>query len=310
MSRSIKRIVLTGPTGVLGLALIRYMVQIGVEVYAICRPNSKRINNIPKSPLVHIVECDMNNILDLSDYIDKTCDAFFHFAWAGTESPENRFNMELQADNIKYSLKAVKVAHALSCKVFIGAGSQAEYGRVEGIISPSTPTNPDSGYGFAKLCAGQMTRVMCQQLGITHIWTRIISTYGIGDSPNTLISVIINSLLQGMKPSLTKCEQVWDYLYSGDAARAFYRLAEDGHDGKIYVIGSGQIKTLREFAEIIRDEINPSLLLGFGEKPYYKDQAMYLEADISDLKSDVGWEPEISFSDGIHKILMEINSDE
>lgn len=310
MSRSIKRIVLTGPTGVLGLAIIRYMVQIGVEVYAICRPNSKRINNIPKSPLVHIVECDMNNILDLSNYIDKSCDAFFHFAWAGTESPENRFNMELQADNIKYSLKAVKVAHALSCKVFIGAGSQAEYGRVEGVISPSTPTNPDSGYGFAKLCTGQMTRVMCQQLGITHIWTRIISTYGIGDSPNTLISVIVDNLLKGVTPALTKCEQVWDYLYADDAAHAFYRLAEDGYDGSIYVIGSGQTKTLKEFAETIRDEINPSLLLGFGRRPYYKDQAMHLEADISALINDIGWKPETPFVEGIRKILMEINSHE
>ena len=100
MSRSIKRIVLTGPTGVLGLAITRYMVQIGVEVYAICRPNSKRIINIPKSPLIHIVECDMKNILNLSNYIDKSCDAFFHFAWAGTESAENRFNMELQTENI------------------------------------------------------------------------------------------------------------------------------------------------------------------------------------------------------------------
>ena len=197
MSRSIKRIVLTGPTGVLGLAITRYMVQIGVEVYAICRPNSKRIINIPKSPLIHIVECDMKNILNLSNYIDKSCDAFFHFAWAGTESAENRFNMELQTENIKNSLLAVRAAYSLSCKVFIGAGSQAEYGKTEGIISPSTPTNPDSGYGFAKLCTGQMTRVMCQQLGITHIWTRIISTYGIGDNPNTLISVIINDLLKG-----------------------------------------------------------------------------------------------------------------
>ena len=310
MSRSIKRIVLTGPTGVLGLAITRYMVQIGVEVYAICRPNSKRIINIPKSPLIHIVECDMKNILNLSNYIDKSCDAFFHFAWAGTESAENRFNMELQTENIKNSLLAVRAAYSLSCKVFIGAGSQAEYGKTEGIISPSTPTNPDSGYGFAKLCTGQMTRVMCQQLGITHIWTRIISTYGIGDNPNTLISVIINDLLKGIKPSLTKCEQVWDYLYAGDAAHAFYRLAEDGHNGSIYVIGSGQTKTLREFAEIIRNEINPSLSLGFGERPYYKDQAMHLEDDISTLFNDIVWKPETPFVEGIRKILMEINNHE
>lgn len=310
MSRKIKRIVLTGPTGVLGLAIIRYMIQIGVEVYAICRPNSKRICNIPKSPLVHIIECDMKDIMELEKIISVPCDAFFHFSWAGTQSAENRFNMELQTDNIKNSLLAVKTAHTLSCQVFIGAGSQAEYGRVEGVISPSTLTNPNSGYGFAKLCTGQMTRVMCQQLGMVHIWTRIVSTFGINDNANTLISVVINTLLNGEKPSLTKGEQIWDYLYAGDAARAFYRLAEDGHDGSIYVIGSGQTKTLKEFAEIIRDEINPSLPLGFGERAYYKDQAMHLEADITALTNDIGWKPEISFAEGIREILMEMTSHE
>ena len=56
-------------------------------------------------------------------------------------------------------MDAVNLAHRLGCEFFIGAGSQAEYGRVEGKLNAQVPTNPENGYGMAKLCAGQMSRV-------------------------------------------------------------------------------------------------------------------------------------------------------
>ena len=65
--------------------------------------------------------------------------------------------MELQNNNVKYALQAVKAAKELGCTRFVGAGSQAEYGRVEGTLTPDTPAFPENGYGIAKLCAGQMT---------------------------------------------------------------------------------------------------------------------------------------------------------
>ena len=51
----------------------------------------------------------------------------------------------------------------LGCYKFIGAGSQAEYGRVEGKLTALTLTFPENGYGIAKLCAGQMSRILCEQ---------------------------------------------------------------------------------------------------------------------------------------------------
>ncbi len=59
---------------------------------------------------------------------------------------------------------------------FIGAGSQAEYGRVEGKLNSQVPAFPENGYGMAKLCAGQMTRIQCESWE-SDIWTRILSVY-------------------------------------------------------------------------------------------------------------------------------------
>lgn len=299
----LKRAVVTGPTGVLGTALIKKLIKEGIETHVVCHPGSKRTASIINHPLVNKIECDMSNIKELPILIGSSCDAFFHLAWLGTQNHNNRMDMYLQNTNVSYTLDAVEAAHDLNCKVFVGAGSQAEYGRIDGIIHPDTVAKPISGYGMAKLCAGQMTKVMCKEYGIRHVWPRVVSTYGINDSPNTLISVVIDKLLSGQKPALTAGEQVWDYLYSEDAADAFLKMAECGKDGAVYVLGSGQTKKLREFMEIIRNAINPKLPLGLGEIPYYKDQAMHLEADVFSLTNDTGWKPTTSFQDGICELI-------
>ena len=302
---TLKRVVITGPTGVLGTALTKKMVREGIETYVVCHPGSKRTAAIIEHPLLHKVECDLSEFEKLPSLVGKSCDAFFHLAWLGTQNPKNRMDMYLQNTNVRYALDAVEAAHSLGCKVFVGAGSQAEYGRVDGIIHPDTVAQPISGYGMAKLCAGQMTRVTCKNYGIRHIWPRVVSTYGEHDNPCTLVSVVIEQLMEGKKPSLTLGEQIWDYLYSGDAADAFYQMALQGRDGAVYVLGSGQTKPLREFMEIIRDEVNPSLPLGLGDIPYYSDQAMHLEADIASLEADTGWRPRTSFKEGIAALLAE-----
>lgn len=299
-----KRAIVTGPTGVIGTALVKKLIAENIETYAVIRSASKRINTIPKDNLVHVVKCDIESFVNLKGLIKEPCDAFFHLAWAGTDDPLNRFDMQLQIKNIKYSLDAVQAAVDLECKVFVGAGSQAEYGTKSGIMRPDTFPEPVSGYGMAKLCAGQMTRYLCKQAGIRHIWPRILSVYGPGDGKQTLISSAIRSMLAGEKLSMTAGEQLWDYLYSSDAADAIYAMAEKGKDGAVYVLGRGQVMPLRKYVEIIRDLINPNLEIGFGERPYFKDQVMHLEADINDLNNDTGWEPKTKFKRGITNIII------
>ena len=208
------------------------------------------------------------------------------------------------------ALEAVKLAGRLGCKVFVGAGSQAEYGRVSGILTPDTPCAPENEYGRAKLRASKETRALCHTLGMRHVWTRILSIYGPYDGDRTMVMSLITALLNGQKPSLTAGEQKWDYLYADDAAEALLLLAERGKDDRIYPIGSGVARPLREYVEIIRDEIDPKLPLGFGEVPYSEKQVMYLCADISALRSDTGFEPKISFVEGARRTIGFVRSRE
>lgn len=310
-----KRVIITGATGVIGMALIDKCIEEGIKVYALVNPDSNRIGRIEEltrkrqaEDYVKIIRCgiDEYSMIDSNSLgiNDGDIEVFYHLAWGGTYG-NARNDATLQGRNIEYTLDAVKLAHRLNCKCFVGVGSQAEYGRVDGNVklTGNLIANPENEYGKAKLEAGIRSRKLCNELGIRHIWTRVLSIYGPYDGVNTLITSTIRKLLNGEVPSLTPGEQVWDYLYSKDAARALILLGENGVDGKVYPIGSGNTRLLREYLEILRDSINPLLKLGLGDIPYFDKQVMYLCADISELTEDTGFEPEISFEEGIKETI-------
>lgn len=296
-----KKVVITGPSGAIGIALIQKCIIEGIEVLALCHKHSKRITNIPMHPLVKIMEIELDDLPNIN-VDNNSYDAFFHLGWEGTTG-EARDDMLLQIKNIVYTIEAAKLAEKLGCKTFVGAGSQAEYGRHNGMLSPDEKTIPDSGYGMAKLCAGQMSRKICERTGMKHIWARIFSVYGPFDGAGSMVMSTITKMLKGEKCTFTKAEQNWDYIYSSDAANAIYVLAKKGKSGKTYCVGCGQARQLKEYIYQIRDGIDPNISVGIGELAYAEKQVMYLQADISTLMDDTGFEPRVDFKEGIGKTI-------
>lgn len=309
----IRRAVITGATGAIGMALLQELIASGTEVLVLCREGSVRNTQIQQHPLIRTMECSLDKMSELkadvgrkangesdgefSGYLSQKYDVFYHFAWEGTTGSA-RNDMFLQNRNVKYALDAVELAARLGCETFVGAGSQAEYGPAQGKLSPETPTFPVTGYGIAKLCAGQMTRERAHQLGMKHIWVRVLSVYGPFDGKQSMVMSGIYRLIDGEIPAYTKGEQQWDYLFSRDAARAFRMVGEKGSDG-VYCLGSGRVRPLREYMELIRRAVDENGQIGLGKLPYGENQVMYLCADIQKLTEDTGFWPEVSFEEGI-----------
>ena len=76
----IRKAIVTGATGMIGSELVRHMVADGVEVFAVVRPNSKKLENLIQSELIRIVPCDLHQLDKLTESIDSA-DIFYHFAW-------------------------------------------------------------------------------------------------------------------------------------------------------------------------------------------------------------------------------------
>lgn len=301
-TKDMKKVIVTGATGMVGATMIEQMLADGIEVTGIIRPSSAKTRNLVENENFHVIECDIDNLLSLKKVLSKDYDTFYHFAWNGTYGA-SRDDIRLQVCNVKDTVDAIELAHFVGCKAFIGAGSQAEFGHVQGIISDELPKNPVTGYGIAKLDACRMGKLLCEQYGIRHNWGRIVSTYGPRDNSYTMVMSSIIRMLNGERMQFTKGDQVWDYLYGGDCSHAFYLIGKYGKHGKAYTIGSGETKHLREYIQIIRNIINPELELGIGELEYYPNQVMHLEADITELTNDTGFKPTISFEEGIKKTI-------
>ena len=303
MSEAQKRVVITGPTGLIGRALIRQCVRSHTEVYAVVRPGSRRMSTLPEHPLVHKLECDLSDLGSLPGRIPESCDVFYHLGWGHTGRAKNG-DVKFQTENIDFTLDALRSASALSCRLFIGAGSQAEYGPLNlDRISPDTPEHPVSSYGICKYAAGRLARLEGERLGIPVVWMRIFSTYGIGDKEDMLMGFLVRKMIHGEHIAMTQGIQEWDYLNADDAGRAFYLAGEHCGKSAVYCLGSGQKKPLREYVEEAAQLSGYRLPVGYGEVPYSENSVMKLCADISSLTEDTGFVPRISFTEGIRELI-------
>ena len=99
-----KRAILTGATGAIGMALICELIQNNVEMLIFCRDGSVRNSNIPVHPLVTLQYCSLEQLESLQNDTGKEYDVLYHFAWDGTMG-DARNDMYLQNKNVKYTCR-------------------------------------------------------------------------------------------------------------------------------------------------------------------------------------------------------------
>lgn len=302
-----KKAVVTGATGLIGLALVKECLKNGCEVFAVIRPASKRLDVLPKDEKLHIVECDLSELSSLNKLIDVQCDVFYHLGWGHTGSGKNA-DIKFQTENIDFTIDAVRAAKELGCSLFVGAGSQAEYGTLDiDRISPESPADPKIPYGVCKLAAGKLAATECSKIGLNCVWVRIFSTYGYNDKKDMLMGSLIQKMKAGEHISMTEGIQQWDYLFCDDAGKAFYLVGEKCSKNAVYCLGSGQKRPLKEYVELVAKMLRYTQPIGYGEVAYTSSSVMNLCADISALTRDTGFVPQVKFEDGIRLLIESLD---
>lgn len=299
------KVIITGATSMIGTALIKACLVRNIKVTALVRRGSRRLERLPKSDLIEVVYCGLDDMKSYEPVI-ADADVFYHFSWASTSKSGGRFDPEAQEPNIRYTLDAVHLAKRFGCKKFVGAGSQAEYGLSDKPLTKETPIRPYMAYGVAKYAAGRLAEMLCASLDMDFVWGRILSVYGPHDNENTLIRYIVESFMENKQPELTPGEQIWDYLYEDDAGEAFLALGDSSQAKGIYNVGSGIGKPLKSFVADIQSVTKSNVSAVWGARSYGKNQVMFLQADITPLTKDTGWMPKVSFIDGIQRIVNSI----
>jgi nucleoside-diphosphate-sugar epimerase len=227
-------------------------------------------------------------------------DAVVHMAWRGVAGSDR--NSPVQAVNVADTVGLAELAAEAGARIFVGAGSQAEYGPYDRAIREDDVPRPTTLYGMAKLAAGSMAMRLCEERGLRAAWLRIFSTYGPKDADHWLIPSMIRNLRSGHHMALTACEQRWGFLHARDAASAFRLAITHEAASGIFNVGSQDAPPLRETVTRLRDLVRPGAALGFGELAYRPDQVMVLAADVSRMLA-LGWKPEVPLDEGLRETV-------
>ncbi|KLK89922.1 dTDP-glucose 4,6-dehydratase [Microvirga vignae] len=182
----------------------------------------------------------------------------------------------------------------------------------EGFFHEDYPYQPSSPYSASKAASDHFVRAWHHTYGLPTLVTNCSNNYGPYHFPEKLIPLIILNALEGKPlPVYGKGENVRDWLFVDDHARALVRVAEHGRPGETYAIGGHNerrnIDVVRAICALV-DELAPDPTIGPRENliTYVTDRPghdLRYAIDASKIERDLGWRPEETFETGLRKTV-------
>lgn len=195
------------------------------------------------------------------------------------------------------------------------------YGDLEGpedLFTESTPYAPSSPYSASKASSDHLVRAWQRTYGLPVLITNCSNNYGPYHFPEKLIPLMILNALEGKPlPVYGKGDQVRDWLYVEDHARALYKVLTEGHVGETYNIGGHNekrnIDVVHTLCDLL-DELRPVRTSSVAHHlTSYKDLITHVPdrpghdlryaLDASKIQRDLGWVPKETFETGIRKTV-------
>ncbi len=301
--------IVLGASGFIGSAVVRQLSAKGVPVLAVSRRENSGI--FQSYSTVSSLSLPLEKIETLPEYLAAKgqYDVLFNFAWEGSAG-EKRKDAALQLNNVHWAVNSVKAAKQAGCTVYIGAGSIMEKEIEAACQLASARPGKEGFYSAAKQTAHAMTRCEAAEQGIAHIWGVITNAYGPGETSPRFLNSTLRKIIQRQPLTFTQGTQNYDFIYIEDAANAFINMAEKGVPFREYVVGSGAPRPLRQYILEIQSTLAKEQEFVFGKVPFTGAVLPLESYDISSLRQDTGFVPEVSFEKGITNTFAWIQEQE
>lgn len=324
------KIIVTGGAGFIGSAVVRHII----------KNTDNHVLNIDKLTYA-------GNLESLAEIEDSTNYSFKQIDICDTKAIEQAFNdfqpdliMHLAAEshvdrsidgpaefintNIVGTYTLLEVARKYwerlddankSSFRFHHISTDEVYGDLEGttdLFTETTPYAPSSPYSASKASSDHLVRAWHRTYGLPVVITNCSNNYGPYHFPEKLIPLVILNALDGKPlPIYGKGDQIRDWLYVEDHARALYKVVTEGATGETYNIGGynekQNIEVVKTICSIL-DELQPqsnnklyeSLITFVKDRPGHD---VRYAIDATKIKNDLGWTPEETFDTGIRKTV-------
>jgi dTDP-glucose 4,6-dehydratase len=323
----------TGADGFMGSHLTEALVSLDANVHAFVRATSSgALNNIaPLREQLKIKFADLTDKTSVDYLVKELLDApdkpyVFHLgAQAHVGESWHRPYETVMANTVgTLNLLQSIVDYGLELEKFDTAGTSEEYGNPresvahhhdfdeEGglILHERSPINPKSIYATSKVAADFLTMNYHDAFGVPGVVTRMFNNYGPRQNPRYVTGTIITQALMRETVELGQLDPLRDFCFCTDGVRGHLMVAARGIPGDVYVYGQGNNISMRDWADMI-------LRVG-REQGYWEarevvstadrfrpgaSEVMALRVGYEKLNRETGWEPNVSWEDGVARTI-------
>lgn len=327
------KIIVTGGAGFIGSAVIRRLVQQQVEVLNFDKltyaGNLESVSMVSSSSAYRFVQADICDRAKIDEILLAfQPDAVMHLA------AESHVDRSIDGPATFIQTNVVGTATLLEAVTaywrtlddkkrtafrFLHISTDEVYGSLgeTGLFSETTPYDPRSPYSASKASSDHLVSAWFHTYGLPTLITNCSNNYGPFHFPEKLIPLVILNALDGKSlPIYGKGDNIRDWLYVDDHARALITVVRHGVPGQTYNVGGNNERTNLEVVETIcstLDRLQPDRLRQLGLASF-KDLITFVQdrpghdkryaIDASKLKRELGWIPQENFDTGIEKTVQ------
>lgn len=293
-----KKVLLTGATGLIGKYAIQPLLDAGFEIYAVSTSDHKQnVKNL------NYVKADLLDFCHLKDLFEKIKPEYLlHFAWDTT--PNSYLESNINFDWVKSSIEILKQFQLQGGKRAVFAGTCFEYKFQDEPLKEYGQLDPQSTYAKCKNHLNQLATLYSEKNDISFGWGRIFYVYGEGENNQRLVPVIMNKLRNNQEVLITKGELVKDYMFAADIAAGFVKFLDSDVKGCVNIC-TGTPVTIKEIVDTIAKQLGKENLVKY-EHPINNEPKIIL-GDNTRLTKEVKFIPEYSLERGL-EIIREGNA--
>ena len=320
-----KNILITGGAGFIGSHLVRLLVNkysnytiynLDALTYAGNLENLKDIEECKNYKFIKGDICDSNLVDEL--FKKYNIDSVIHLAAESHVDRSIEDPFTFAKTNVMGTLSLLQAAKVnwnnnFNNKLFYHVSTDEVYGSLgsDGFFTENTKYDPHSPYSASKASSDHFVRAFHDTYGLPILISNCSNNYGSFQFPEKLIPLFINNIVNNKSlPVYGKGENVRDWLFVDDHARAIDLIFHNGKLGDTYNIGGFNEWKNIDLIKVIIKTVDKFL----GRKPgsseslitYVKDRAghdLRYAIDSTKLKNELGWEPSLQFEEGIEKTV-------
>jgi UDP-glucose 4-epimerase len=299
--------VVTGGAGFIGSHMVDLLIAQGFRVHVIDSLVGGRLQNLEQhanNPQLVFEQNDIRGV-EPGSLLFQGATYVFHFAGIGDIVPSIDRPTEYMSANVLGTVHALEAARHARVRKFVYAASSSCYGLPDELpTTERAPIQPQYPYALSKYQGEQAALHWRTVYRLPVNSIRIFNAYGTRSKTTGAYGAVFGvflaqKLAERPLTIVGDGSQTRDFLYVTDVARAFYAAATTERTGEIYNLGAGQPQPVNRLADLLGGS-----RVYLPKRPGEPDCTW---ADISKIRTQLGWAPVVSFEEGVATMLKNID---